>query len=384
MKELRVIKKDGRTEEYNREKILTAVNKSAKRVMIELTPDKQDKLLSIVEKQFVSPEYYPMVRVDQLHHIVEKSLTKVDKEIAESYKSYRNYKQTLKDMSDNTWVKAQSILYRGDKENSNADSTLVSTKQSLIRGEISRQFYRNFFLTAEEREATEIGFIYNHDERDRMYTMNCCLADVGSIMKGGFESGNIWINEPKSIDIACDVLGDIIMSMASQQYGGFTTPNVDRILVPYCIKSYKAYQTEYQNILIEQGIKVGARHLIDDYAMKKVRRDLEQGIQGYEIKLNTVASSRGDYPFVTFTFGAYENFPKHSLERTFAKLICEVILEVRKNGQGKEGHKKPVLFPKLNFLYIEHLHGEGKEDEYLYDLAIQCSAKAMYPKKIGA
>ena len=221
MKELRVIKKDGRTEEYNREKILTAVNKSAKRVMIELTPDKQDKLLSIVEKQFVSPEYYPMVRVDQLHHIVEKSLTKVDKEIAESYKSYRNYKQTLKDMSDNTWVKAQSILYRGDKENSNADSTLVSTKQSLIRGEISRQFYRNFFLTAEEREATEIGFIYNHDERDRMYTMNCCLADVGSIMKGGFESGNIWINEPKSIDIACDVLGDIIMSMASQQYGKY-------------------------------------------------------------------------------------------------------------------------------------------------------------------
>ena len=68
----------------------------------------------------------------------------------------------------------------------------------------------------------------------------------------------------------------------------------------------------------------------------------------------------------------------------FAKMICEVILELRKNGQGAEGHKKPVLFPKLNFLYIEHLHGEDKEDEYLFDLAIQCSAKAMYPKKIGA
>ena len=232
MKELKVIKKDGRLEEYNREKILNAVKKSAKRVLVDLTPEQQEKLLGIVEKQFVHPDYYPMVRVDHLHHIVEKSLMKVDKEVAESYKSYRNYKQTLKDMSDNTWVKAQSILYRGDKENSNADSTLVSTKQSLIRGEISRQFYRNFFLTAEEREATEIGFIYNHDERDRMYTMNCCLADVGNIMQGGFESGNIWINEPKSVDIACDVLGDIIMSMSAQQYGGFTVPHIDRILVP--------------------------------------------------------------------------------------------------------------------------------------------------------
>ena len=384
MKELKVIKKDGRLEEYNREKILNAVEKSAKRVLVELTPEQQEKLLGIVEKQFVYPDYYPMVRVDHLHHIVEKSLMKVDKEVAESYKSYRNYKQTLKDMSDNTWVKAQSILYRGDKENSNADSTLVSTKQSLIRGEISRQFYRNFFLTAEEREATEIGFIYNHDERDRMYTMNCCLADVGNIMQGGFESGNIWINEPKSVDIACDVLGDIIMSMSAQQYGGFTVPHIDRILVPYCLKSYDTYVKELKNVVNESLLVVRGECSIDmkkieELAMKKVRRDLEQGIQGYEIKLNTVASSRGDYPFVTFTFGAYENFPKGSLEREFAKMICEVILEVRKNGQGAEGHKKPVLFPKLNFLYIEHLHGEDKEDEYLFDLAIQCSAKAMYP-----
>ena len=267
MKELKVIKKDGRLEEYNREKILNAVKKSAKRVLVDLTPEQQEKLLGIVEKQFVYPDYYPTVRVDHLHHIVEKSLMKVDKEVAESYKSYRNYKQTLKDMSDNTWVKAQSILYRGDKENSNADSTLVSTKQSLIRGEISRQFYRNFFLTAEEREATEIGFIYNHDERDRMYTMNCCLADVGNIMQGGFESGNIWINEPKSVDIACDVLGDIIMSMSAQQYGGFTVPHIDRILVPYCLKSYDTYVKELKNVVNESLLVVRGECSID---MKKI------------------------------------------------------------------------------------------------------------------
>lgn len=160
---------------------------------------------------------------------------------------------------------------------------------------------------------------------------------------------------------------------------GFTVPHVDRILVPYCLKSYYKYKTEYEDILIANNVNKARRQSVHEYAMNKVRRDLEQGMQGYEIKLNTVASSRGDYPFVTFTFGAYENFPKDSMEREFAKMICEVIVDVRKKGQGKKGFEKPVLFPKLNFLYIEHLHGEGMEDEYLYDSAIECSSKAMYP-----
>lgn len=375
MKTLRVLKKNGRVEDYNPTKIIEAVDKSSKRVMINLSDSDKETLLALV----LGHINHDVVTVEELHQIVELSLMSVNKEVAESYKSYRNYKVTLKEMSDKTWSKTQSILYRGDKENSNADSTLVSTKQSLVRGEISNQFYCNFFLTEEERKAEETGFIYIHDKRDRMYTMNCCLADVGNIMKGGFESGNIWLNEPNSIDIACDVMGDIIMSMSAQQYGGFTVPHVDRILVPYCIKSYEKYRVEYEQILIDNGLRVAPQQSVNEYAMKKVRRDLEQGIQGYEIKLNTVASSRGDYPFVTFTFGAYENFSKGSLEREFAKMICEVILEVRKNGQGQDGHKKPVLFPKLNFLYIEHLHGKGQEDEHLFDLAIQCSSKAMYP-----
>lgn len=169
---------------------------------------------------------------------------------------------------------------------------------------------------------------------------------------------------------------------------GYTTPSVDLLLSYYCLKSYEHYKKQ----LIEDayaiadeptvGSLVFSEKGLHERAMQKVRRELEQGIQGLEIKLNTVASSRGDYPFVSFSFGAYEELP-YGLQRDFAKMVCEVILKVRKGGQGKDGFKRPVLFPKLTQFYIEDVHGEGKEDEYLFDLGCECSASCMYPDHLS-
>lgn len=226
-------------------------------------------------------------------------------------------------------------------------------------------------------------------------TGNCCLADVGTVLSGGFEMGNMWYNEPNSLDTAFDVLGDIVLATGAQQYGGFTVPEVDSILVPYAKKSYERYFEERFNEIhqsecaavnllrkmmpekknkikqIENDAKAKARKEASSYAMKKVKRECEQGMQGIEYKLNTVSSSRGDYVFVTFTFGL-ETDP-------LGKMIAETILEVRKNGQGKKGFKKPVLFPKLVFLYDENLHGEGKENEDEFEKAVECSSSTMYP-----
>ena len=116
---------------------------------------------------------------------------------------------------------------------------------------------------------------------------------------------------------------------------GYTIPQVDDILEPYCKKSYDKYYSEYSEIAgIAEGVfNVGA----DQYAKDKVRRDLEQGFQGLEIKLNSVASSRGDYPFSTITFGTNTT--------SFGCMISEAVLKVRKEGQGKEGFKKVLPFP---------------------------------------
>lgn len=109
----------------------------------------------------------------------------------------------------------------------------------------------------------------------------------------------------------------------------------------------------------------------DKYATKKVERDFYQGWQGIEYKLNTVGSSRGDYPFVTMTFGLDTS--------KFGKMASITFLNVHKEGQGKTGNKKPVLFPKLVFLYDENLHGKGCINEDVFDAGIECSMKTMYP-----
>ena len=217
-------------------------------------------------------------------------------------------------------------------------------------------------------------------------TGNCCLFDVKRVLEGGFESGNIWYNEPKSVDTACDVIGDVILSAASQQYGGFTVVRIDEILSKYAHMSFNNYKKKYYKSKLKafmqlmgytsedevyQNFKSELEKQAEEEAFIDVRRDLEQGFQGLEIKLNTVASSRGDYPFTTFTIGA-------STEK-FAALAAEVCLEVRKNGQGAPGKKKCVLFPKLVFTYTDELHGEGKELEWLFEKALDCSLKAMYP-----
>ena len=107
----------------------------------------------------------------------------------------------------------------GDKENANTDSALVSTKRSLVFNQLNKELYQKFFMTTEEIQACRDGYIYVHDMSARRDTMNCCLYNTKEVMTGGFEMGNLWYNEPNTADVACDVLGDIIMSAASSQYG---------------------------------------------------------------------------------------------------------------------------------------------------------------------
>ena len=304
------------------------------------------------------------VPIPVMHNIVESALEDVKPIVAKSYRDYRNYKQDFVRMLDDVYKKSQSIMYVGDKENANTDSALVSTKRSLIFNQLNKELYQKFFMTTEEIQACRDGYIYVHDMSARRDTMNCCLFDVQSVLTGGFEMGNIWYNEPKSLDVAFDVIGDIVLSAASQQYGGFTVPEVDKILSPYAEKTYQSALEKYHNLGVSD-------ERAEEEAMKDVEREFEQGFQGWEYKFNTVASSRGDYPFITMTAGIGTD--------RFAKMATIKMLEVRRKGQGKKDCKKPVLFPKIVFLYDENLHGPGKPLEDVFEAGVKCSAKTMYP-----
>ena len=358
-----VIKKDGTREEFDEQKIINAVTKSATRCLVELSEDDIKGICNFVSENIVKMGKKE-IAISEMHNLVESALDYINPNVAQSYRNYRNYKQDFVHMLDKVYQESQRIMYIGDKENSNADSTLVSTKRSLIFNELNKELYKKFFLTVDELQAIRDGYIYIHDMSARRDTMNCCLFDVASVLKGGFEMGNIWYNEPKSLDVAFDVIGDIVMAAASQQYGGFTVPEVDKLLAPYAERTFERQNNKY--LCLGLSFEKAREAAIED-----VRKDYEQGFQGWEYKFNTVASSRGDYPFITVTAGLGTE--------PYEKMATIAMLKVHMNGQGKKGNKKPTLFPKIVFLYDKNLHGEGKVNHDVFEAGIECSKRTMYP-----
>lgn len=373
-----VIKKDGTIEPYNEQKIIDACNKAARRAMYELSNNDYVQILNdVLAKIDESYDEDTDIEIYDMHNIVESVLEEDFPTVAKMYKEYRNYKKDFVHMMDKVYERSQSIRYIGDKSNANTDSALVATKRSLIYNELSGELYKKFFLTHDEKQAAKDGYIYIHDRSARLDTFNCDLFRVGEVMKDGFEMGNIWYNEPNYLDTAFDVMGDIILSTAAQQYGGFTVPEVDKILEPYAEKSYEKYYQEYMKIAddieYEQVLEVHSKKA-SEYATGKVQRDFEQGWQGIEMKLNSVGSSRGDYPFVTMTIGLATS--------KFGKMAAISLLKVHSEGQGKKGFKRPVLFPKIVFLYDKNLHGDGSDkfpSADVFNAGLDCSSKTMYP-----
>ena len=377
-----VKKRNGTLDSFNLDKILSGIDKSAQRsahFFRSLTDDEKAEFTEALYNSF-HVENLPIKNEEDNTSIIETRmiekcisnvLGEMYPDIQVTYDSYNNWKSKYADAFCKVYSEIETMLLRGDRNNANTNSAYVSTKRCLGYNILNKELYQMNFMTAGELKECRDGYIYIHDMVARKDSHNCCLFDMKSVLDGGFEMGDMHYTEPNSLDVAFDVILAIIKSAAAQQYGGFTVPEIDKILEKYAKLSYDAYAKEYVEFAPLSGqikeIAVKAR----EYAMHKVRRDFEQGFQGMEYDLNTIGSSRGDYPFVTVTFGLGTG--------KFARMANEVILEVRKNGQGKPGFKRIVLFPKLVFLYDKNLHGKGKELEYIFDKAIECSSKAMYP-----
>ena len=392
---IKILKKNGEEQNFNGEKIKRAIRKSAERVCVSLSEKEEKKVVDMVKKQLQYNE--TAVPVSTVHNMVEVALDQVNSDVAKSYREFRDNKAAFATMLDKVYSKKLSLAFVGDRSNANSDSALVTTQKAIVYNELNSELYKKFFLTQKEERAMSDGFIYVHDRGSRLDTMNCCVYDMENLLKGGFFMGNLDYVEPKSLAVAFDLIGDVTLNAASSQYGGFTIPQVDKLFAPYAEKSYNLYLNEYLSIInatdkifcdklngwkvadnvsndeLEIVNEIGRK--ADEYATNKVRRDFEQGFQSWEMKFNSVASSRGDYPFTAITFGLGTG--------KFEKMCSSICMKVRKEGQGNPGFKHPVLFPKLSFFYDENLHGEGKELEWLFDEALECSAKTMYPDFIS-
>ncbi len=310
------------------------------------------------------------------------------------------------------------MLRLGDRENANYDSSLVSTKGSLIKGYLTKSLYKQFYLSGKEKALIERGDIYIHDLRDMILgCINCCLFDIGHVLKDGFEMSNVQYSEPKTVLSALQVIGDITLVATAQQFGGFTLPELDKVLLPYVMKSLAAARHKYADLGLDADT-------IARVTARDVERELEQGFQSLELKLNTVPCSRGDFAFTTITFGQWDPAKFSEEERHWLMKISSIMLQVRRNGHGKDGKPvvfafttitfgqwdpakfseeerhwlmkissimlqvrrnghgkdgKPVVFPKLVYLYDEKQIAEDKASSELLDEAVKTSAQCMYP-----
>lgn len=364
---MKIIKKDGTVEGWNGEKIKEAVYKAAARVNQYVEPDILDKLVEKVHSCLIIDRDAPTkdLHKEVIHYLRYFGLD----DIANSYQEYRDYKNTYAKAFEKVKDEADNVLLLGDRENANFDSSLVSTKGSLIKGYLTKELYRQFYLSKEEKELTKRGDIYIHDMRDMlMGSVNCCLFDIGNVLRGGFSMSNVDYTEPTSVLSALQVIGDITLVATAQQFGGFTLAEIDKVLLPYAKKTYdnaiKKY-FEQCNMEYEESCAM---------AMGDLRRELEQGFQSLELKLNTVPCSRGDFAFTTLTFGTWD-IMMDDLDRDIMRMIGETILKTRMRGHGG----KQVVFPKLVFLYDENKINEDEDHKELFELAVKCSSKCMYP-----
>lgn len=364
-----VIKKDNTTEEFIDEKIIDAVKKAAFRCDTVIDEDGLRRIATEVRARLGDRTD---VTVAELHELVIAVLSFLQyKQVAEAYAEYRYYKTTYARTFEQLRQDADDVLRLGDRENANYDSSLVSTKGSLIKGYLTKSLYKQFYLSGKEKALIERGDIYIHDLRDMILgCINCCLFDIGHVLKDGFEMSNVQYSEPKTVLSALQVIGDITLVATAQQFGGFTLPELDKVLLPYVMKSLAAARHKYADLGLDTDT-------IARVTARDVERELEQGFQSLELKLNTVPCSRGDFAFTTITFGQWDPAKFSEEERHWLMKISSIMLQVRRNGHGKDG--KPVVFPKLVYLYDEKQIAEDKASSELLDEAVKTSAQCMYP-----
>lgn len=365
---MQILKKDGTTEEYNGDKIRSAIDKAAERCNVKVDTATKDAVVRLVNEHLKDKE---VITTYEIHPTIIQYLKKLGcEQVADSYQSYRDYKNSYA----KAWAKirqsADEIIYLGDKENANFDSSLISTKGSLIKGALAKELYTQFYLSNREKELCKAGDIYIHDLRDMILgCFNCCLFDIETVLKGGFTMSNVHYTEPTSVLSALQVIGDITLVATAQQFGGFTLAELDRVLIPYAEKTFKTSKERYLNM--------GVRPADAEYrAHEDVLKELRQGFQSLELKLNTVPCSRGDFAFTTITFGFTKASTKLSEhERMHQFDIIDAILKTRREGHGG----KPVVFPKLVFLHDKNIINTDMYAEQAYEQAIRCTAQCMYP-----
>lgn len=374
---MKVIKRDGHTVTYDRSKIITAIKKAN----AEVEPSEKvtdEKIEEIV--QGIESKNRPRMLVEDIQDIIEQKLMADGKFVlAKTYIIYR-YTRELVRKANTTDDSILSLIKNRNKdvmeENSNKNATVASTQRDLIAGEVSKDLTRRVLLPEKISKAHEEGVLHFHDADYFLQPIfNCCLINIGDMLDNGTVMNGKLIESPKSFQVACTVMTQIISSVASSQYGG---QSVDiRHLGKYLRKSYN----KYKNKLVEEfGDKIDDA-ILEQMAQDRLQDELRSGVQTIQYQINTLMTTNGQSPFVTLFLNLDPN--DEYIEEN--AIIVEEILRQRLEGiKNEKGVYVTPAFPKLIYVLDEHNCLKGGKYDYITKLAVKCSAKRLYPDYISA
>lgn len=366
LEEIMVIKKDGRRVVWDANNIVRAVQKSSERAINPITTEEMDETVQKVEVAAVTyllETGKDSVKTAQLHQWVMEALEKVNPTVHKEYAAYRYYVEELAKAFLQSKEESDKVLFYGSDENANKDSTLNSTKAALVGENTMKNFMQTFEYKKSWLMAHLECWIHIHDLPQRyLRQINCCLFDMANLLKNGFSLTGVTYFEVKSVLTALSVIGDATLSASAQQFGGFTIPEIDTVLAPYAEKTFKK-ELEYN---LSNGL---AYELAEKMAYERTLREIEQGYQGFETKLNTVSNALGQVPFVTITMGL--NTSK------WAREITKTILKVRTEGMGVT--RMTAIFPKIVMLHRTDVMGVGAPNEDIFEMGVECSRTRLYP-----
>ena len=374
---MKIIKRDGRAVDYDRQKIVVAIEKANQEVRRSERASKEDIKLII---EYIENLNKKRMLVEDIQDIIEEKLMELSKyELAKKYIVYR-YTRALVRKQNTTDESILGLIRKTNtevmQENSNKNAIIASTQRDLIAGEVSKDLTKRMLLPEKITKAHEEGILHFHDADYYLQPIfNCCLINIGDMLDNGTVMNGKLMETPKGFQVACTIATQIIASVASSQYGG---QSVDiKHLGKYLRKSYNRFKKELTD---EYKDKLG-ENLIEELAQTRLKTELRQGVQTIQYQINTLMTTNGQTPFVTI----FLNLEKDDEYIKENAMIIEEILKQRYQGiKNEKGVYVTPAFPKLIYVLDEHNCLKGGEYDYLTKLAIKCSSKRMYPDYISA
>ena len=374
---MKIIKRDGRIVDYDRHNIAVAIEKENRDVTGKEKATKEE-IKDIIE--YIEGLGKKRVLVEDIQDIIEEKLMDMGKhKLAKEYIVYR-YNRALVRKSNTTDESILGLIRNENKElaeeNSNKNTMLASTQRDYIAGEVSRDLTNRLLLPEKIVKAHQDGILHFHDADYFVQPIfNCCLVNIGDMLDKGTVMNGKLIESPKSFQVACIVMTQIIAAVASNQYGGLSVDM--KHLGKYLRKSYNKYKKQIEEKY--KGKLSGST--IEELVETRVVHELESGVQTIQYQINTLMTTNGQTPFVTLFLHLEENDP-YIKENA---MIIEEILKQRIQGiKNEAGVYVTPAFPKLVYVLDEHNCLKGGKYDYLTRLAVKCSAKRMYPDYISA